>query len=120
VRILVKNRDNAPVRVSGVKVLTAERSLVFTAAEPGTYTLFAGNPEARTPDYDLEEILTRSGGVSPVEVSVAAWQPNPGYQPHPLPFSERARAWLTPLLVVFAVLIGVAAALLIRRARHPH
>jgi hypothetical protein len=69
------------------------------------------------PDYDLDQVLARSSGVSPAAAAVGVWEPNPSYQPPPLPLSERAQAWLTPLLSVVAVAICVAAFLLIRKTR---
>ncbi len=117
VRVVIRNRDNSPVQVSGITILAAARSIVFAAVEAGKYALYAGNPNIRAPEYDLDEILARTSGATPIVASISSWQPNPVYRPPPIPLSERAKKYLTPLLFVVALAIAGAAFVLIRRTK---
>ncbi len=116
VRLVVRNRDNPMIAVSRLRLLHPSEAAVFRADAAGAYTVFAGNPAARRPDYDVEAVLSRTPAVKPLAVRLSAWQPNPGYRPPPAPFSERAREWLMPLLALAAIAIGGSAWLLIRKA----
>lgn len=116
VRMVIRNRDNRPVRVTGVRLLAPERRLLIRAGEAGPYWLYAGNPAATAAEYDLAQVLARSPAVKPAQASLGSWEANPGYRPPPVPFSERFRGMLVPVLAVLVVLIAVAAGLLLRKA----
>jgi hypothetical protein len=116
VRLVVRNRDNQPARVTGVRILTPERRMLIRANEPGPYWLYAGNSAAAPPQYDLAAVLARSPVARPVSASLGQWEANPGYRPPPVPFSEQFRGWLIPLLSVLVVVIAVGAGLLLRKS----
>lgn len=115
-RLVVRNRDNPPVRVRGIRLALPERRLLIKAGEAGTYWLYAGNPAAAKPSYDLNEVLARSPASQTLQGSLGAWQANPSYKAPPIPFSERFRDMLVPVLVVLILAIAGAAALLLRRS----
>lgn len=117
VRLVVRNRDSQPVRVTGVRILTPERRMLIRVNAPGPYWLYAGSTGAAAPQYDLAAVLARSPAVRPVAASLGRWEANPSYLPPPVPFSERFRGWLLPVLSVLVILIAVAAGLLLWKAR---
>lgn len=116
-RLVVRNRDNTPIRVAGVRVLVPARSILFPVSASDLFRLYAGNPSAGPPQYDIESVLARSPRVEPVAARLAGWQVNPVYQPPPPPLSERMRDYLAPLLAAVVILIAVAAAFLIRQSK---
>jgi hypothetical protein len=117
VRLVVRNRDNAPVRVTAVRLLAPSKSIFFPLSGPGPYRLYAGNPAAARPAYDLDRVLERSPRAEPAAARLGSWRPNPAYTAPPIPLSERFGGLLIPILAVAVIAIAAAALGLIRQSR---
>jgi hypothetical protein len=90
-RLRIRNRDDAALRVTRVVVLTPVERLAFEAAAGRTYALQYGDPAAGTPAYDL----ARTAGdpalwaarAQEARLTGAAAVPRPA--PPPPPWTER-------------------------------
>jgi hypothetical protein len=119
VRVVARDRDNAPVEVRALVLEAPVRRIVFPVSAPGKYQLYLGRANAVMPDYDLPAVLSRAGPLEFVTHTAGEWENNPGYvaPPEPeKPVSERF-PWLLPGVLGVAVLaMGAAAWRLLRKA----
>lgn len=111
----ILNRDDAPVHIQGVTVFGVVRSILFPhEANAGEYYLYFGNPNARRPRYDIEQISQYVDTATLDRVSVGPTVENPSYEapvlPKP-PLTERS-PYILP--VMLGVLVAVLAFLLLR------
>jgi hypothetical protein len=92
-RVRIRHNDDKPLAVRSISAESILRRVIFPVnATGGDYWLYYGNPNARTPGYDLPMVLARSSVESARTVNAAAEEPNPGFQPPPppvVPFSDR-------------------------------
>lgn len=119
VRLVIFNRDDAPLAVSKVRLDAPARQIVFPASSPGRYALYLGRDGAPTPEYDLPAILSRRNRVDPIRLAASEWERNPEYVapvPPPKPFSERFPYVLPGVMGVAVAGMGYAALRLIRKA----
>jgi hypothetical protein len=79
-RLRILNADDQPLRVSGISLLACERALRFPAKAAGTYWLYFGNAEARTPSYDLALVLPKQAVEDAPLASFGSAEPNPAYR----------------------------------------
>lgn len=105
-RALIRNNNNAELTIRSVHVLAPAREIVFSLQGAASYRLFAGNAQARPPVYDLDAVLRATPVIDPRPATLSKWQDNPDYEAPGEPASEKAKGWLTGLLV--AILIGIA------------
>jgi len=108
-RLRIFNGDDQPVPVGRVVVEAVERRLKFLPEAAGDYALYYGNPQAKPPVYDLGTILARRAPAPEILVAAGAEQPNPRYQPSPLPlkpWSERHPQVLYGTLAVAILAMG--------------
>jgi hypothetical protein len=106
-RLRIRNRDDAPLRVGRVTVFVPVERLVFDAAPGRQYTLRYGDPRAEAPRYDLERTAgdpalyaARAASATlqaPREVAVTEVEDRPWTERHP------ALLWAGLLLVVAAM-----------------
>jgi hypothetical protein len=78
-------------------------------AGAGPFYLLIGNPEAKTPAYDLAAVLAREAPQPEVRAVLLAPAANPGYRPPPLPvkpWSERYPQLLYGTLAVAILVMG--------------
>jgi hypothetical protein len=107
-RVRILNGDDKPVAVGKITLETIERRLKFRPDTAGDYSLYAGNPAARPPVYDLAAILGREAGTPELVLTASAEQGNPSYHPPPAPvkpWSERHPALLYGTLA--AAILGM-------------
>lgn len=118
-RLDVFDADSQPIEISTIHLQAPAREIVFPISGAGSYTFYLGLSGAAAPGYDLEDILVRGAGISPIALAVPSWESNPAYVPpaeRPKPFTERF-PWLLPSVVVLAVAaMGAAAHRLMRSA----
>ncbi|KGE20215.1 DUF3999 family protein [Paenibacillus wynnii] len=57
-RIVIYNRDDTPIHISGISTEYLVDKLVFAEAGEGPYQLLYGNVEASTPQYDISNFKT--------------------------------------------------------------
>ncbi|MFA5831530.1 MAG: DUF3999 family protein [Candidatus Paceibacterota bacterium] len=57
VKIVIQNKDNEPIRITGAKAFATYREVLFQAKTGETYKLYYGSKNARTPEYDFDAYL---------------------------------------------------------------
>lgn len=118
-KVSILNRDDAPIAVGGLTIYGVVRSILFPytdTANQGSYNLYlyAGNPEATRPQYDIERISQYVDTATLDRVSAGPIESNPAYVapvPPTPPLTERS-PYLLP--VALGVLVAVLAFLLLR------
>lgn len=116
-RLTIFNEDNPPLPVASVRAYGFLRKLIFPASPDGTYNLYYGNAEARSPSYELERIFPYLVTENLPQARLGTHTTNPLFAEPPEPFTERY-PWLFPTVVaVAALLIGLFLANLLRQVR---
>lgn len=119
VRVRIFNGDNQPVDVRNAAFEAPRRDVLFLTPAAGRYLLYAGNPDATAPSYDLPAILARTTA-SEQETQTGAWETNPLYEPPPpprKPVSERFPGLLPAVLVAAVLIMGFLAVQLLKKAK---
>jgi hypothetical protein len=119
VRLRIFNGDDAPVAVSRAVFEAPRREVLFRAGAAGRYRIYAGNPSAPAPSYDLPAILARTR-LSERAAEAGKWEENPEYEPPApprKPFSERFPGLLPGSLVAAALVMGYLALQLLRKTK---
>jgi hypothetical protein len=91
-RLGIYQGDDAPVVLTGVKLLGVDRELRFRAEAAGTYWLYHGSARAAAPEYDLAKTAGEDFHATAKSGSLGAREANPGYKapPEPVkPWTER-------------------------------
>lgn len=104
-RIRIFNRDDQPLTVRRVTLRTIQRRIKFSTDSTGQYWLYYGNPDAKSPAYDLAYVLP--AGSSPARLGPE--QRNPDYKPKPpaeKPWSDRHPNILYGVLAASIVAMG--------------
>ncbi|HKO45533.1 MAG TPA: DUF3999 family protein [Pyrinomonadaceae bacterium] len=115
-RLVVNDHSNHPLMLDSISVGAPTRQLVFELKETPALPLrlFYGNPKAEAPHYDFENELPAKLANRPVRIEVGPATQNPGYEPEPLPFTERV-SWL--IYIVLAI-SSLALALILWKLAH--
>lgn len=116
-RAAIRNGNDEKLSVRTVRVLAPARELIFPLRPDRPFSLYAGNAVARAPIYDLPSVLRATPAIDPAQASIGEWRTNPAYVPPDEPISERAKSWLSALLVAILAGILLTARFLIRLAR---
>ncbi|MFC1671543.1 DUF3999 family protein [Planctomycetota bacterium] len=115
-RIEIQNGDDPPLQFQSASANRLVHYLVFPPQADGAHFLYLGNPDARSPRYDLSHYVDRLRGEGVTPASLGAMTANPHYRAEgpTIPWSEQFQwvIWLA-LLAVF----GVLALLLHRQIR---
>jgi hypothetical protein len=69
-RIAMAHGDNQPIRIKKIQGLYPARSLIFLAAETGTYELVGGHPDASSPAYDLSLVQDVLLSIEPQQAQI--------------------------------------------------
>lgn len=69
-RIVMDHGDNQPVTISEITGQYAAPTFYFLAHQPGTYTVYGGNPDAKQPRYDLSLVQDELLRVLPEKVDM--------------------------------------------------
>jgi hypothetical protein len=107
-KIVIFNKDNAPLAISQIKAFATYRELVFNAQGAGTYKLFYGNDKAQAPEYDLEKYFQYFDLTNIQKMSPGSQKANPGFvaeQKPEEPFSERFPFLLPAALSIAGLLL---------------
>ncbi|KKT94403.1 MAG: hypothetical protein UW95_C0015G0006 [Parcubacteria group bacterium GW2011_GWC1_45_14] len=108
IKMVIYNKDNAPLGIREVKMLATYRELVFQADSNEKYFLFYGNRKADTPEYDLEKYFQYLDLTGSWEVSLGAQQDNRGFieeKREEKPLTERNPYFFTVVLVATGLLL---------------
>lgn len=110
-RIAILNRDDRPLSVSRVTLAGVMRRILFRFDPAQKYYLYAGNPDARRAQYDIEAISQYVDSAALPKVKAGAIEKNLDFEPIQPPLSERS-PYVLPVTLGLVVL--VLAALLFR------
>ncbi|MBL9184741.1 MAG: hypothetical protein JNN17_21525 [Verrucomicrobiaceae bacterium] len=78
--LTIRNDENPPLKIDGVEITRHVLPLVFQADVAGEWQLFAGNPQASAPSYDLAKMSDQLRRASSVLVKAGAVEPNPAFR----------------------------------------
>ena len=78
--LIIENGDNPPLKIEGIEITRHLLPLVFQADLTGEWRLFAGNPQASAPSYDLAKMSDQLRRASSVLVKAAAVEANPAFR----------------------------------------
>jgi hypothetical protein len=122
-RIIIFNKDNAPLEVQNVETWGLQRPLVFSADPDLDYELYYGNQDARRPSYDIEMMFPYLDTRSILKASLGGHTLSELYQtpippkPKPVPLTERL-PWLLPVVIgIAAAMVGLLLLGVVRRAK---
>lgn len=73
-RVRIRNRDDRPLAVQGIKVMVPQERLVFEAAAPHRYRVTYGDPRLAPPAYDVERTVG-DAALWIAQSSEGRWQP---------------------------------------------
>ncbi|RXK54871.1 DUF3999 family protein [Oleiharenicola lentus] len=77
----IHNGDSPPLAVNGLRVKREPAGLRFLAPSAGSYTLLAGNPQAKAPRYDLAALVGDLQAATATIVAPGPLQDTTNYQP---------------------------------------
>ena len=78
--LIIENGDNPPLKIEGIEITRHLLPLVFQADTTGEWRLFAGNPQASAPSYDLAKMSDQLRRASSVLVKASAVEANPAFR----------------------------------------
>jgi hypothetical protein len=115
-RLVVTDNRNPPLLLESVKAAAPARVVIAERAETrgGPWRLYFGNPKAELPNYDFARNLPQRIAPPPDRLALGSRQENPGYEPEPLPLTERL-PWL--IYVLLSAAVAVLALLIANLAR---
>ena len=108
-RVTLYHGDDKPLKLKSITVESIARDVIFPSQNAGEYWLYFGNPNARSPSYDLPMVLAKGTLDNAVSVTAEGRQENPGYKPPepPVkPISERYPGLLYGVLGVAVLGLG--------------
>ena len=115
-RLVVTDNANQALNLQTVKVAAPARVVIAQrpAAVTGPWRLYYGHPKAEAPNYDFARNLPQKIAPPPERLTLGPRQVNPGYEPEPLPLTERL-PWL--IYVLLSAAVAVLALLIVNLAR---
>ena len=115
-RLVVTDNRNPALRLKSVKAAAPAHVVIARRAESpaGPWRLYFGNPKSEAPNYDFARNLPQRIAPPPDRISLGPRQENPGYEPEPLPLTERL-PWL--IYVLLSAAVAVLALLIANLAR---
>ena len=121
IRVRIFNRDDQPLQLGPIQFEGLIRHIKFLAPLPGSYWLYYGENDVRSPQYDLPALLARTA-YAEKNWTLGSAEPNPAYHPPPTPkkpWSEQHPAILYTVLGGAVLALGVATLRFAMRLRTP-
>lgn len=109
VRVVIDNRDDAPLPIEHVHVLSYQRRLYFDPRGKNSLRLYYGDAKLGAPSYDYQQFFQQSTDALAAQLSPAGANPQFSGRPDERPWSER-HGWLlwTAMLAAVVLLGGIA------------
>ncbi|MCD4694173.1 DUF3999 family protein [bacterium] len=106
IKIIIKNKDNNPLKINSIKVFSVVREIVFQTEVGKSYKLFYGNSKASPVEYDLEKYFSYLDESNFIKGELSSQEENPSFVAPKEPLTERI-PYLLPgvLLAICAVLL---------------
>ncbi len=118
-KLIIQNENDPPLAITDVSVGGVPRKITFSSQPGQDYILYFGNPRAKAPSYDIEELFSYIDRNSIIPVTLGAIVRNPGYIPGAeLPFTERY-PWILwgAIVLMIAVLGGITVRMMVKITR---
>ncbi|HWZ42055.1 MAG TPA: DUF3999 family protein [Candidatus Saccharimonadales bacterium] len=109
VRIIVRNGDDQPLKITAVRLQQYERRLYFTPSAAGALRLYYGDAKLPAPVYDYARLFQKDARAA--ESKFGPEQANSLYtgRPDERPWSERHPAVLWMAIVLAVIVLGAVA-----------
>jgi len=114
-RLTIENNDSPPLDISGVELLAETREIIFYCTQTESYRVIYGAAEARTPVYDIGQVLAQTRSETTALYKAGPQLPNPGYGQAMSRRSLISRRTLMTIAVI--LMIAVLAWLIAKTAR---
>ncbi|NLH50835.1 MAG: DUF3999 domain-containing protein [Myxococcales bacterium] len=121
-QVRIINQDDKPLTYRAARLGRIPVKFYFQARPGKSYALYAGNPDAKAPIYDLARLIDelKRGGVG--QATIGALEANPTYRAEAggdQPWSERYAAYLWIVLLAALGILGFLVYRLVRQAGKP-
>jgi len=82
-KIVVRNDDNPPLKINGVKISWIRQHLYFITEQHKEYTIYTGGENIKRPVYDIARIIARPSSDKDIlpEISLGSIVNNPAFIP---------------------------------------
>ncbi len=109
IAVIVRNGDDAPLKINGVKLEQRERRIYFDADANAHLTLYYGDALLDAPVYDYSKLFQRSATAD--EAQLGPEQTNPDFKGRPdnRPWSEQHPAALWVAILAAVLVLGAVA-----------
>lgn len=106
-KIVVQNKDDQPIGVTGTKTFATYREVIFQAVSSEAYRIFYGNLKARAPEYDFEKYLQYLDIGNASSATLSPQKNNESYAPPtaPKPPQPDKNARFLPVMIALAGLL---------------
>lgn len=106
IKLVITNQDSPPLEITNVTALGSHPTLLVDL-QPGSNTLWYGNPDAKAPNYDLAGFSQYVNQTNLPVLKLGPEQTNQSYVPEPKPWSESNRWLLNAAIIASALVLGV-------------
>ena len=109
ISVIVRNGDDPPLKIAGVKLEQRERRIYFDADAGARPTMYYGDEKLDAPVYDYAKLFQRNALAE--EATLGPEQANPAYKGRPddRPWSEQHPAALWIAIVAAVLVLGAVA-----------
>ena len=104
VHVIVENRDDAPLPIEKVQVLSFQRRIYFDPRGKGSLLLYYGDEKLTAPSYDYQQFFEQNPDAVAAQMGPAGANARFTGRPDERPWSER-HAWILWAAMLLAVLL---------------
>ncbi len=122
IKVVIQNRDDAPLTITGARASYVPHELLVRASVSGAHWVYVSNPKGYAPSYEFANVLEqRTAPFEPKDARLGALVPNPDFgraQPaDDLPATERHRATIGWILAAILLALAAWAVMLLRNPK---
>jgi len=105
-RITIRNNDSPPLDISGAELEGVTQEIIFYCDQQKNYSIIYGAEDAKTPVYDIAQVLTKTESDATAAYKTEAQSANPSYgnQVQKKSFLSRRAIMTIAVLLMIAVL----------------
>jgi len=104
-RITIANNDSPPLNITGVEVSGETREILFYCDQANSYSVIYGAEEARTPVYDIGQVLTQTKSETTALYKAGPQKPNPNYGEDTSQGSAISRRTIMTIAVILMIAV---------------
>jgi hypothetical protein len=105
-RLTIRNYDDAPLKISEVSGSGLVRRVVMPLKQEGPLTVYFGNPDAKTPRYDLTYRIQYLETERLPRLALGPRQPNPDYRAPSAPWTEEHSYLIWVIMAAVIIFLG--------------